>query len=303
MLESIENPPGAFCSELSRQAGEDLFGTATQSGVYFLLEYNGVWGPKAFESSQVAEEVKAHLTAAQQAAAGAKLLLIRSRSGLLEAGVSFYVAQVSERNPALHAFQLERYEDLLTIDLAAVLVGDPQYTGNRREKPLFLVCTNGRRDPCCAKFGYPVYLELQKEELGEVWQCTHVGGHRFAANLLCFPHGILYGRLEPGRAGETVAAYRQGQLDLDHYRGRSCYASATQAAEYFLRRETGRLGLDDFHLLEDGPTAEGAWEAVFIASPSGLTHRVKLGSETHGERVYETCHLDKMTVRTKWERK
>ena len=66
-----------------------------------------------------------------------------------------------------------------------------------RSAPQYFVCTNGQRDLCCARFGLPTYAAL-RERVGErVWQTTHVGGHRFAPNVLTLPQAALYGRVQP----------------------------------------------------------------------------------------------------------
>ena len=91
------------------------------------------------------------------------------------------------------ALELERYDDLLELDLASA--------GDQVEHPLLLVCTHGKHDRCCAKFGRPLY-DAVREQVDEewVWQSTHVGGDRFAGNLVVLPDGVYYGRVEPSEA-------------------------------------------------------------------------------------------------------
>ena len=52
-----------------------------------------------------------------------------------------------------------------------------------------LVCTHGRREVCCAKYGRPVAQALAARYGPLVWETTHVGGDRFAANLVVLPSG------------------------------------------------------------------------------------------------------------------
>ena len=65
-----------------------------------------------------------------------------------------------------------------------------------------LVCTHGSRDVCCSRFGYPISEELRRRyttgsEGGlRVWRTSHLGGHRFAPNLMDLPEGRYWGRLE-----------------------------------------------------------------------------------------------------------
>ena len=57
------------------------------------------------------------------------------------------------------------------------------------------MCTNGRRDRCCALLGRPLAAEIVAAGHSEVWEVTHLGGHRFSPTMLVLPHGYAYGRL------------------------------------------------------------------------------------------------------------
>ncbi len=143
---------------------------------------------------------------------------------------------------------LHSYTDLLELDLPALAAGSAIYAAQLSPEPLYLVCTNGRRDPCCAANGPAVFRSLSRIPGLNVWQTSHVGGHRFAANLVYLPDGLFFGRLDPLSADGAVTGLQRGELDLDHFRGRACYAEPVQAAEYYLRRQTGLSGIGSFHL-------------------------------------------------------
>lgn len=288
-----ERQANAYCSELSALAGEALYGSATRTGVYFLLEYNGNWEAQAFPASRAPQAVKAHLEKALEELPQAKLLLIKNRTSLPAAGIRFYTALAREHSPALYRFHFANYAGLLDIDLALLAAGEPEYQGHLVSEPLGLVCTNGRRDLCCAKFGLPVYAALHERAGEAAWECTHVGGHRFAANLLCLPHGLLYGRVTPAAAAEVWEGYLNGQVYLDGYRGRSVYPPAAQAGEYFLRRETGELGVEAYRLVAAGEAGEGVWQLRFEAAGSGGVHELVVGVEKTGEAIFESCQMDK----------
>jgi hypothetical protein len=117
----------------------------------------------------------------------------------------------------------------------------------------YLVCTNGARDPCCAIRGPAVAQALDRVRPRQVYECSHLGGHRFAANVLVLPDGLCFGRLDarsaPGLADELDA----GRLPLDHLRGRTAYGAEQQAAEIFVRHELGLVAADDLTLV-DGTT-------------------------------------------------
>src|SRR5205085_2296315 len=101
--------------------------------------------------------------------------------------------------------------------------------------------------------GRPVARDLQARDLHGVWECSHIGGDRFAANLVCLQHGLYYGRLSPADARAVVEEHEAGRVRLEHYRGRAGESFAAQAAEYFVRRDEGLLGIDDVVPLRQRP--------------------------------------------------
>lgn len=278
-----------YCSATSRDAGEQLFGTAPRTDVWFLLEYSGRWEPEALDSA-LPEPVKQALSAQLEAAAPARFGLIRRGSEPAPApGLAFYVAVIREQRPALYGFRLDDSADLLDLDLAAIWGEDPAYDAARTAGPLILVCTHGRRDRCCARAGLPVYDRLCQEAGIPIWQVSHVGGHRFAANVIALPHGIYHGRVTPENAVPTVSAYRRGELHLETYRGRACYPKPVQAAEYYLRSETGIVDLDGLALQSAVQPAPGRWAVRFAETRGGQAYTVSLVAETTPGLAYLNC--------------
>lgn len=283
-------PPDFYCSDLARQAGESIFGTAPRVDVWFLLEYNGPWQKKAFEQSDLPAPTKQALSTYFDALPNARLLLIRRQPApAAPARPRLYVAFTPERDPALYRFDLAAYEDVLSLDLAAMRSGDPTYRSARCAEPLFLVCANGERDRCCGRAGLPVYEALAQAVGEAAWQCTHVGGHRYAANVLCFPHGVYYGYVGVEDVGPLAEAYRRGQVILPHYRGRSCYRREVQAAEYFLRAETGITDLDAFRLVDAERGDNYRWTVTFEAQADGAHHRIHGQTDPAALRNYLSC--------------
>ena len=102
------------------------------------------------------------------------------------------------------------------------------------------MCTNGRHDACCATFGRPLTRVLRQRADGDnVWECSHIGGDRFAANLVILPEGLYFGRCDDSSAEQVLDDYERGEIHLDHYRGRSALGFYEQAADFFVRRELG----------------------------------------------------------------
>jgi hypothetical protein len=96
------------------------------------------------------------------------------------------------------------------------------------DEPAYLVCTQGRHDQCCAIDGRPVAAALALRWPQRTWECTHVGGDRFAANVIVLPHGLTYGHLDAQTAISVVTAYAQGAVVPELLRGRMGIAPAGQ---------------------------------------------------------------------------
>jgi hypothetical protein len=181
--------------------------------------------------------------------------------------------------------------ELLDLDLTPLASGQPVGLGGEEDEPLYLVCTNGSRDPCCAELGRPLAWAMAAVARDRVWECSHIGGDRFAGNIVCFPHGVYLGRVRPDQAPSVVGDYEAGLVDLDHYRGRSCYDFAIQAAEDFVRRRHGLRHVDELTLAGRERSPEGI--TVEFRDRSGGTHRVQVHPSRADLPRRLTCHADR----------
>jgi len=283
-----------FCSVLSAAAGEPLIGSAGKANVFFLLEYNGAWDSQAFEKSAIPETIKQKLSGFAKSLPSAKVLLIKQSSRPQPNPIHFYVALANDTNSQLRLVELSAYEDLLDLDLSDLLGGDGQDTHYLQTGPLYLVCTNGRRDPCCARFAVQAYKTLKKLVGGAAWECSHLGGHRFAPNVYLMPFGILYGRVSSQDAVALVERTQARQMQLENLRGRSAYPPAAQAAEYYLRRQMGELALDAYRLVGTTETTPSSW-LVSFRTTSGAERRLEITARQGSDQVFESCTLDKST--------
>ncbi|HWC09631.1 MAG TPA: sucrase ferredoxin, partial [Acidimicrobiales bacterium] len=155
-----------------------------------------------------------------------------------------FVGHSDPGRPQLHRADLDDERDLLDIDVAAVARGDLSGVGRPHGEPVYLVCTNGKRDVCCAIEGRPLVRALSAVEAERTWECTHIGGDRFAANMVVLPQGLYFGRVAPHDVDALTGRLREGKLLLPRYRGRSWYDRASQFAEIAVRRRFGLEGQD-----------------------------------------------------------
>jgi len=287
-----------YCSDLSRQADEPLIGSASPTKRYLCLEYGMAWGEKALEESELPDAVKLHINEFAISYLQTKALLIR-RQVFKTSPLMLFLALAAESDPFVLGFALEEYEQILEMDFAQILEDPGQYAANRWEKPLLLVCTNGRRDLCCTRYGLPVLNSLQHATAGSptplIWQSTHMGGHRFAANLLVLPYGLLYGRVDPESAMQILASAHQRTVYLPNLRGRTAYLPPAQAAELQLRQETGEFAIDGFKLLEVLEAGSGAWQVKFHGTKSDEIYVLNVRTEQTEQQIFESCRLDKST--------
>lgn len=279
------------CSQMSSQSGEHLYGTALEVKNWFLLEYSGVWKRDAFPESALPVEVKEHLGGFLSSFEESRIQLIGG-PGPSKGNLAFYYAHSSEFSPKLYRFEIETYEDLLSIDLPE-LVSTGEIEKFSCEERLALVCTHGARDGCCAAAGSGVYKELLKKEGISAWRTTHVGAHRFAANIVMFPEGIYYGRVNGGNLDDVVSSHLRGEIFLDCYRGRSCYSQTSQVSDYFLRKELKKLGIydirwefekdnEDYTAVEFGVEGE---TTVYAIGTVVMNHSVKLRTSCDSQEV------------------
>jgi hypothetical protein len=270
-----------FCSDLSRANGESLAATASRIDRWILVEYRGLWTSDAVAGSGLSDQVKAHLRAQARAAGRGRVLFVRRPDRRRREGLAAYVADSREGREASWRFELESHEDLRGLDLL-----DPR-AGAEVRHPLLLVCTHGKHDPCCARYGRPLYEALRDElDPDWLWQTTHVGGDRFAGNLVCLPEGLYYGRAEGAAALAILDEHLAGRILLDFYRGRSVYPFPVQAAEREVRQATGLTGIGDV-VLRSAERAGERWIVTFEAG--GEQYEVEVEPEL-GDFTYLTCN-------------
>ncbi len=295
MTSPATKPPTFYCRELSRDSDEQLFGAASRVDVWFLLEYTGGWAPKPLPGAEFAGAVKDHLEAGVRRVRWAKLLFIKQSPTLRDGYFSFYAAISNRPRPLLYRFRFRQYEELLGLDLPRLAAARFEETAAEAVDALFLVCTHGRRDKCCAKFGLPVYEAAAAHAGGDVWQSSHIGGDRFAGNLVCLPHGVYYGHVDQD-APSIVDEYRLGRMRSTNYRGRSSYTPTVQAAEYFLRLETGTRELGAFDFLSLARIEGQTWEAIFAGNLSGRIHTVRFLRNPSALHNPLTCALNEADI-------
>ncbi len=275
------------CAAASLLRQDPVAGTASTVRAYLLVENPGPWGVDALRDSRLPREVLGALRE-RTAAARVRPLLVRRPDRAVRPGpgapVHVFAAYADRSSPWLETGTVAAPEELLDLDLEALGRGaSPGLT--RTEQPMLCVCTHGRHDACCAERGRPVAREMAKEHPEHTWEVSHIGGDRFAANVLVLPEGLYYGRVPAAGAADLASRHLRRELDLDLLRGRSSSPFAAQAAEIELRRRLGATDLDAVRLVSfhrDDDLAE------VVLDVHGAGYRV-LVRRTAGPAAQLTC--------------
>lgn len=277
----------ALCADVSNESVESLAATASRIDHWILVEYRGLWDRDILGGSLLSSELKAHLRRQLRALGDARLLFVKKPERRAYGRRQLFFGTSKPGEERFFQLEFDRHEDLAGLDFAAALSGG-ETPGLPVEHPILVVCTHGKRDRCCAKYGRPLYDALRREAESEwVWQSTHVGGDRFAGNVVVLPQGLYFGRVGRDDIRPLLDEHAEGNVLLERYRGRSAYSFAVQAAEQAIRVESELLGIDDLELLGSEERDRG-W-LVRFRDPEGAVHEVEVVEERGGEAVYLTC--------------
>ena len=304
------------CSVRWEDAAASALGSAPSATFWVALEQNGPWGARAATQSHLDPALGRALDQMCQAAAGRFILIRRpgshsdGRPGTrlddrLQDGEArhtqrVYVAGGLAGRPWLLEADLDdpaRLSGLAT----ARLGGDDTDTVQgalpelrRSPGPVLMICTNSRRDVCCSVRGRPLALATAARRPGQVWECSHTGGHRFAPTGVLLPHGQAFARLSADSAVAAIDAAARyevptGLLGATYDRGRSHLSAPGQAAESVVRQQVNELSLTALSTSAvPRPDLENAWQCR-VSHVDGRHWDVVANRGPRGDDLPESC--------------
>jgi hypothetical protein len=299
----------SVCSVESAAVGEPLPGTAPFARGWIVVEHPAPWGRDALADNRLPPEVQQHLRTAKSH--GVTVLLARhpdrpERTG--PAGTHVWVARPAAGGMLLRHALMHDLAPLAFWDLEALASGSLPALGTTTPTPLLLVCTHSRRDRCCAVNGRALMTDLLAargpEARAQVWECSHIGGHRFAPVTLTLPSGTVHGRVTSAEA--LLDAVDHGSVLLPSLRGRSSFPPPLQAAEIAVRQAVGITAVDDLDVLRVVgdrvvPPAPGVAESdaqvAEVRHRDGRAWRVEVRLELPGTARAESCGAEQLPVR------
>ena len=294
----------APCAIEASERREPMLATASRVRSWLAIEQPGSWGDEALTESGLDPEVGAALLSRCRRAGVRPILIRRPRDGSPAVPRRCYLAHSGQRRSWLESVELGDPSLLLDLDLSLLASDRSPGIGEACAEPIFLVCTNGRHDRCCADLGRPLVRALVGAGMENVWECSHIGGDRFAANVVCLPAGVYLGRVSPEEGPQVLADYSAGRLSLDHYRGRSCYPALVQAAEVYIRRSLHAREADGLALIALDPLSDDRADVTFAgtaASPelAGRGWRARVSRRRSSPAMALTCRSE--TMARPWE--
>jgi len=207
------------------------------SRAWLLIEHPGPW---PHEPSEAMLPGVLRPVVSEAVERGIRVQLIR-RPGSRGTGDAVLAGWTAGNEPWLRRGSCGEVSAAGGLDLAGLAGGQPVSFGSPVSEPVFLVCAHAQRNACCARFGGPLAQALAVRYPGQVLQTTHVGGHRFAANLVILPHGLYYGPVGLAEATAAIGAYLRGAVAAGRYRGRAGQPRPVQQAEHEMLTRTGSL--------------------------------------------------------------
>ncbi|WP_249353074.1 sucrase ferredoxin [Rhodococcus sp. Q] len=283
----IENPQASrrpdACSLQSTTVGEPMAARAGHTRLWVLVEHPGPW-PKTAPSGLLPDAL---LDRIDSLAHPARLVLIRRPRHRRVVEPRWILAWSDGVGSWMREGTIASYANLSDLPFETSAVGVEPDVGTARRAPLFVVCTHGKKDACCAELGRPIVTALTQLDGADVWECTHIGGDRFAANLIAFPAGMYFSRLGAESAQATARDYLEGRMALAHLRGRAALPQQAQVAEHVIREVTG---VTDVDALESVSVATAIDSTVTVdMRMAGRTFRVVVRSGPPEEPFRHGC--------------
>ena len=210
-----------------------MLGTAPQVGFWLMLEVRDRWEAKNLKNNQLPDSVKHWLADIEERAEELNWLprfqFIRKRNAS-----NTPLTLITCRNDVVRSQEFDDFNQLtqsdpLTDDLPRI------------NETIYFVCAHGSRDVCCSRLGLETWREIEKLASGRVWQTTHLGGHRFAPNVLVLPSARMYGRVYADQVDGFVKAIESDDFAWEFARGNSQLPKPVQVCEEAILSDQGKL--------------------------------------------------------------
>ncbi|NET00369.1 MAG: sucrase ferredoxin [Sphaerospermopsis sp. SIO1G2] len=304
-----------FCSDYSRQVGEEIIGSATNYQTYILVECPTPWKTQAFTSKWIPDNLRDLAQKIHSSTKSIRFLLIANDESHRKSETTVLIYNKPEG--LITGYQKQEF---ILPDIKQVAGCIQQWlAGQKTDYQIennitrdILICTHGSYDQCCARYGNPFYFhaqntisELQLENT-RIWKSSHFGGHRFAPTAIDLPTARYYGKLDQDSFRAILTRTGEIQLLENVYRGWGILPNALQVLEreiilnqgwqWFENKVAGKIlekSVDNNTIL-----AEFSYETP---SSAFYTYQAKLVKDEVKTRVLKSsCHATQECVVIKY---
>jgi hypothetical protein len=161
--------------------GDSGVATAPPARRWLLIEQPGPWGRNALLESRFDRRVASRLAARARELDMRVQLIRRPGDRLSDSGMRWAVADTGPGTETV-------WWSTRTSDAELLQLPWDGSVGTPSQLPTYLICTHGAHDVCCALRGRPLARSLTTAGApADVWETSHLGGDRFAANVVVLP--------------------------------------------------------------------------------------------------------------------
>jgi|GEM_PF-4456913 len=210
-----------FCSELARRANEPMIGTAPRHDAQIVLSV-----PKSQWLAKLSDMDGAVKMLSDLVSISKGQLMLSLRHDPASEGTLW----IFPHRIQLNNVHLQDYPRIV----AEVMNGQIDYPHkSMTTEQVIMVCTHGKRDTACAKFGGDAVRALKALAPSniDVWEVSHLGGHRFAGTAIVQPSNQVYGWISDENASDLLNAIQEKRILSHYYRGNAHYPPPLQVAE------------------------------------------------------------------------
>ncbi len=272
------------CSRISTDHKEPWLGTASPAKVWIAVSHSKPWGASALASIDIGETNRKHLTTIFAICPDSRVQVITQD---ISTEKTLFFAVAFESDQRLYRIPLVSYDDVQNLSWQSMMDGDKAYDQYLTDEPIYLVCTNDQHDPCCGRVGQALFEETKIAK--QVWQSSHLGGDRFAANVVSLPQGNYYRRVTNDGLKKIIDAENHALVDLQHFAGRSCYARIEQVAYYYLLEAQPEAKINQWRLVKTQELEAKTFSCIFESLAPKIVS-IELIQINTGIEDFFSCH-------------
>jgi len=137
-----------------------------------------------------------------------------------------------------------------------------------------------------------------KDKAPNIFGISHIGGDRFAANVVLLPTGHVFGRLDDCDDATLEKLLVKGVLPVENLRGKIGLTPAENVAESWYRTNYGVFELEADIYARSKELGDEVYEVIVEDRSRVVTMRVAL--EEQSEDLIKNCGQSKVSA-LKWE--